>query len=580
MSKRKLNRSVFLILLCIFIAVITPMYILCYGIYQWGKNLTTNEITQSLNAHSRFFISTLEDEIARIKQQQYECLNDDNLFYLANAWGIMSKFEQVSYMLSVQKRLQQLYNSSAYIANVNLWIPNLNRTISAKSGVGTITSEWEHILAATPDASPAGIVYLDNELYILSAYPSVSGRLNSAPLYILAVKLSSDNIRKQMMSFNMYEKGGVVLSNSDQNYQSVVGNDIGLDMQIFEKKMDDKTFRGSDGEKYLLVNNYSDYLNMDLSSYVSERLIYSDLYHYRNLFLLFTGVAIVMVTAYLVSANMFINRPIKLLVKSLVKVEQGELDVRIQHKSNDEFGYLYSAFNRMLDSLDEMIEQNYRQKMLTQDAELRQLQSQINPHFLYNSFFILYRMAKDEDYENITEFLTYLSDYYRYITRNALSEVPLTDEVNHARKYAQIQFIRFRKRLSIDFEDLPRQFNNLMVPRLILQPLLENAFNHGLKDVASDGLLKVSFEEKADTLVIKVEDNGEGVGKEEFLRLQQRLEQTGDMEETTGLLNINKRLQLKFGKEYGLRLVQPETGGMCSELLLPLNKDKEEENDV
>jgi two-component system sensor histidine kinase YesM len=371
----------------------------------------------------------------------------------------------------------------------------------------------------------------------------------------------------------MYEKGGVVLSNSDQNYQSVVGNDIGLDMQIFEKNMDDKTFRGSDGQKYILVNNYSDYLNMDLSSYVSERLIYNDLYHYRNLFFLFTGVAIVMVAAYLVAANMFVNRPIKLLVKSLVKVEQGELDVRIQHNSNDEFGYLYSAFNRMLDSLDEMIELNYRQKMLTQDAELRQLQSQINPHFLYNSFFILYRMAKDEDYENITEFLTYLSDYYRYITRNARGEVPLTDEVNHAQKYAQIQFIRFRKRLSIDFEDLPKQFNNLMVPRLILQPLLENAFNHGLKDVASGGLLKVSFEEKAGTLVIKVEDNGEGVGEEEFLHLQQRIEQTGDMEETTGLVNINKRLQLKFGKEYGLRLVQPETGGMCSELLLPLNKD-------
>ncbi|MDF2485228.1 MAG: signal transduction histidine kinase, LytS, partial [Herbinix sp.] len=83
MSKRKLNRSVFLILLSIFIAVITPMYILCYGIYQWGKNLTTNEITHSLNSHSLFFITTLEDEIDRIKQQQYECLNDESLFYLA-----------------------------------------------------------------------------------------------------------------------------------------------------------------------------------------------------------------------------------------------------------------------------------------------------------------------------------------------------------------------------------------------------------------------------------------------------------------------------------------------------------------
>ncbi len=578
MSKRKLNRSVFLILLCIFTAVITPMYILCYGIYQWGMKLTTNEITQSLNSHSRFFITTLEDEIVRIKQLQYECLNDENLFYLANAWGIMSRFERVNYMLTAQKRLQQLYSSSAYIANVNLWIPGLDRTISAKNGVDTITNEWEYILAAKPDASPAKLVYLENELYILSAYPSVSDSLDSVPLYILAVKLSSDYIKEQLMSFNTYEMGGVVLSDAEQKYQSVAGNDIGLEMHNFEQNKDTRTIKGSDGQKYILVSCYSDYLNMNLSSYVSERLIYGELYRYRNLFLIFTGVAFIMVTAYLVTANMFVNRPIKLLVRSLEKVEQGELDVRIRHKSNDEFGYLYRAFNRMLDSLNEMIEQNYRQKMLTQDAELRQLQSQINPHFLYNSFFILYRMAKDEDYENITEFLTYLSDYYRYITRNALSEVPLYDEVNHAKKYARIQLIRFRKRLSIEFEDLPKQYNSLMVPRLILQPLLENAFHHGLKDVASDGLLKVSFREEEDTFIIRVEDNGEGVGEEVLLQLQHRIEQTNDMEETTALVNINKRLQLKFGREYGLRLLQPATGGMCSELLLPIYKVQEEKD--
>ena len=118
-----------------------------------------------------------------------------------------------------------------------------------------------------------------------------------------------------------------------------------------------------------------------------------------------------------------------------------------------------------------------------QNIELKQLQSQINPHFLYNSFFNIYRLAKDEDYENLTCFTQYLGSYYQYITRSASDEVSLLDEYNHAKTYCNIQQMRFHNRLELKMAPLPEAFAGYRVPRLIMQPIIENAFEHGLKTV-------------------------------------------------------------------------------------------------
>ena len=157
--------------------------------------------------------------------------------------------------------------------------------------------------------------------------------------------------------------------------------------------------------------------------------------------------------------------------------------------------------------LDNLIHKVYEQKILTQRAELKQLQSQINPHFLYNRFFNIYRLAKDEDCENIVLFSKYLGNYYQYITRNAASEVPLSAEYEHAVNYCSIQKFRFDGRLEIRLSPLPEAFRSLKVPRMIIQPILENAFEHGLNQVPSPSLCLNIFQED-DALILSVENNG------------------------------------------------------------------------
>ncbi|MDQ0877722.1 sensor histidine kinase YesM [Paenibacillus sp. V4I3] len=251
-------------------------------------------------------------------------------------------------------------------------------------------------------------------------------------------------------------------------------------------------------------------------------------------------------------------------------MENGDLDVNIQHESKDELGYLYGRFNQMVTNLRSLIDQVYRQKIMTQRAELKQLQSQINPHFLYNSFFILRTMAKIGDVERIGQFATQLGEYFQFVTRNASDEVLLRQEIHHARMYTEIQELRFSRRIRVQFDSLPPEIEQVSVPRLIVQPIIENAFEHSLEQMKRSGCVVIRFETAESEIRIVVEDNGESLTDEALQRISDTLDNDDEQTETTGLVNIHRRVKLTFGEAYGLRISRSELGGLQATISIPL----------
>jgi two-component system sensor histidine kinase YesM len=206
----------------------------------------------------------------------------------------------------------------------------------------------------------------------------------------------------------------------------------------------------------------------------------------------------------------------------------------------------------------------YKQKIMNQQSELKQLQSQINPHFLYNSFFTINTMARMQD-ENLVKFSHYLGVYFQYITRNASPYVPLKEEVEHARIYANIQRIRFSKRLDIQFEELPEPYAQRTIPRLMLQPILENAFEYVVEKQQMKGEIRVSFVPDGEMLSVVVEDNGKMLTDQKLQQMQQLLHtDTFETMETTGMINIHRRIQLIYGRDnnIGLTLNRSGLGGL------------------
>lgn len=213
--------------------------------------------------------------------------------------------------------------------------------------------------------------------------------------------------------------------------------------------------------------------------------------------------------------------------------------------------------------LENNIETNLQQKILVSQSNLKQLQSQISPHFMYNSYYVLYRMIRRGDQENSLHLAEYLGSFYHYITRNADDEKHLSEEIEHAENYARIQKYRFRDNLHVEIAKPDECIADVYVPRLILQPILENAFKYAYESGNGDPMrLELGYEIRSDRdFDIIIENSGE-ISDETLQSLNEKLQSTDMQMETTAIININRRLKLYFGDKSGLLVGRSELGGL------------------
>ena len=257
------------------------------------------------------------------------------------------------------------------------------------------------------------------------------------------------------------------------------------------------------------------------------------------------------------------------MVGAFQDLREGRFEVRLHHRANDEFRYLYGAFNDTVGQLKASMDRVIEQERLISSAELAQLQSQIDPHFLYNSFFIISRMAKSEDYEQIDSFVTSLARYYRFINKTRQDVIPLAEEAEHMRNYADILQMRFGDVISIRVQEVPDPFRGLPVPKLILQPLIENAYEHGVKDKPGDGLIQVSYQCEEGELHILIEDNGE-LAEAALSSAAALIKAEDEKQKAHALYNIHRRLRLCCGAGAGLDIRRSSLGGFAALVRIPL----------
>lgn len=564
-GKLHMYNSIFSRLVITFLMIMIPIYMLGIYIYNWGLSTMKSEISKSTISQVSFYLEGLEKEIDRIKILQYDCLNDEYLDKLAIRWEIMGTYQEIECMRQLQQRLVTIKNSSIYIRNVSVHILPIRKTISSNSGVDDIDMEGFLKIRVPLGIKGAQIVSYKGGLYLTTLQQNTG---SYEPLYMIEIELNQDTLKQALAQFNTYRNSGSLLisriSKDIIMNQSDSGNPISVKSFLPYLNED-----GNNGMEYSKINNKgyyivfskSEYLNMVLLKYIPEEFILKPLQSFYIWVWVFTFAAVGIFLIYFFSTYKFMHKPLLELVESFQKVEKGDLQVFINHDSKNEFGYLYKRFNDMVKNLNMLIDQVYKQRILMQRAELKHLQSQINPHFLYNGFFMISTMARIGD-ENLVPFTKYLGEYFRFVTRNSSDDIPLLEEINHAKVYTEIQLMRFSKRVQIQFEECPEKYHKLSVPRLILQPIIENAFEHGIERKKSNGIVSIRFEEVENGLNIFVEDNGNNITDEGLNQLQNTLEIHGEVMETTGIINIHRRIRLVFGDESGLQVSRSELGGL------------------
>jgi two-component system sensor histidine kinase YesM len=273
-----------------------------------------------------------------------------------------------------------------------------------------------------------------------------------------------------------------------------------------------------------------------------------------------------------------VTRPLRLMTQAMVRVEQGELGVRMPATAmGDELGRLSRVFNTMLDSVEHLITQVYEAQLREKDAQLLALQTQINPHFLFNTLNSIRALSRKQHADGVAAMAESLAEIFRYSMSNWNEPVPLHEELAHVANYVTIQRARFGDRFTFDCV-VPAELLDALVVKLSIQPLIENAITHGL-DRRREGLrIVVSACLDDAALCLEVADTGHGIDARTLAQLEEALArplaaaQLPRADVGIGIVNIDRRIKLLFGEQYGVAIQVAENIGTTVSLQLPYRR--------
>ncbi|AIQ47719.1 hypothetical protein R70723_18825 [Paenibacillus sp. FSL R7-0273] len=261
--------------------------------------------------------------------------------------------------------------------------------------------------------------------------------------------------------------------------------------------------------------------------------------------------------------------PIRELIRQMTVVESGNLDTQVTVNSNDEMGRLAHGFNRMVERLRIYIDEAYVAQIKQKQTELNALKSQIRPHYLYNTLEVIRMNAVDKEAGEVADMILALSDQLKYVIDYGEDRVSLGSELAHLHNYFYIISVRYENRYMLQ-QDIPPEIDlSWPVLKLSLQPIVENAVQHGLRQKGR-GTVGITVERREDRLAVTVYDDGIGMSRETLSQIQRNLEDPGAPSKNVGLKNVHERIRTSFGEEYGLTVSSREHIGTSVTLVFPV----------
>lgn len=361
-----------------------------------------------------------------------------------------------------------------------------------------------------------------------------------------------------------------IIYSSEKGYFGRIASETGF--------MDDDRIGGNqrrfdiqlDNGKYLVNNNQLQW-NWRLVTVTPYSEIYEGIDPVRRI-VLFTIVLTVMLAVFItILLSLKITRPVVRLAKTMNRfVREGDTGIRISNKYSDEVGMLYDNFNKMMNRIKELLDEVYESTLKQKNSELKALQAQINPHFIYNTLDTISCIAMTKDEDDIVMMVSSLAYIMRYSIREPENKVLLSEELFHVEKYANIQRFRYGDSFSME-ACIDEGALKCMIPKFIIQPLVENAILHGTGKLDGGGRIVISVKVREDVIDISVADNGPGGDVDALnLYLEGKLTHIRDSD-GFGIKNVNERIKLNYGDAYGLKYEIDEKGNFEARITIPKN---------
>ncbi|MFC4776642.1 sensor histidine kinase [Paenibacillus sp. GCM10023252] len=574
-----LQYKVFRRLLLMLAALLLPTTLLFTYANQTSKNVVKETLENSASKQVEYTIGRLEQTLRQLEQQTLVLTNDSSIRSYSNQWDDNGYLNHLLNRKPVEEKLELQSQAEPLFEEITVHFPRIEEVVST---VRTARYNYEE-LARKPK----------NQWYAEKKNDQLSFRLllSNSPFFstdwsnittIVETAISSAYLNSVLEGLDQSGNGTSILVFG--NGEIIANEDTTDHVQsrlIKQAKLTALTNDNSsrpllstvdiDGEEYLIQSMRVPSLEGTLISYIKTDDFLLPL---RKVNGLVNGSLILLFLTGIIFAYLFYKHfrlPFAYLVRKIENLGAGDYAVRATVKTRTEFDFLFERFNDMAAKTQSLIENVYEEKVRTREAEYKYLQSQINPHFLYNCLFYIVSMANKSP-EAVISMAKNLSHFYRYITHKAGAITTLEDEIRLIRSYLDVQSLRNR-RLTYTI-DIPPVMMELAMPSLLLQPIVENAIVHGIEGKQESGNVQITGTLQDSSYILYFDDDGLGLSDEEIVNLTERVQskyQTTE-EMSCGMRNVHHRIINQYGKSSGISFLRNEWGGLRVVLLIDLPK--------
>lgn len=477
----------------------------------------------------------------------------------------------------------QIYNHSGLIDSLSLVLYSNSSLVISNPDTNTLIPDEEELKQVME--YPSNGIWLREKDHMITYVRLIISNADLTPAFYLVVNIPEESLFDVYSNISLYsedeifitDKEGYIISHSDK---SLLGDQVDQDHLNLVLQETDFPFslQTIDGQqvyiacKHINEGQWRLFYEVNATSFEQDFISLIQTFFIITIFILLLSLS---VSVFLAKS---ISNPISRLSKTMQQVQNGNFNIRSDYHSQDEVGILSDNFNAMIENTNELIQTIYQKELLKQQAELKFLQFQINPHFLYNTLETINWISRIHGVPEAGEIAKALGDLMREGLREA-DFVPLENEIRNVKNYLLIQQYRYGDKIKVSINIDPSLLQ-VKTPKFILQPIIENAITHGVDPKIEGGTISVFGVTDGTDTILTVEDDGVGIPADKLRNLLNENIRKADQGKHThiGLLNVHKRLQLYFGSSYGLTINSEEGAGTVVIIRLPNHSDDPPKN--
>jgi two-component system sensor histidine kinase YesM len=471
------------------------------------------------------------------------------------------------------------YINSAYVycfpsnrmfaSNIN-WNPSFNN-------FDTKNSDWFNTYKKNNGQQPFTITTaVESKQKILAEYKEIQEYGDPQPIAVISINVDTSVISNLLQEVNVNKSGYTFLIDP---YSNIISNNPTQDNSVCNEIANNVSTDDSQGFFSVRINGETMFVSYYTSSY--SRLKYfvvaplNDITTVTPLMLvviiLFFINSIVMVLFSILLAYHYLFKPIQTLFHGMRKVEEGFFDLRLPTANSYEIGFINQNFNNMVQNIDKLIKENYINKLVSKEAQLKAIQNQLNEHFLYNTLDSIHWMSRTENAPISCDMIFSLATFYRLSLSSGKEFIPIRDIVEIINNYMHIQKFRMEDAFIYDVI-CDEGVSEIPTPKFLYQPIVENAITHGIKDLKKQGVIHISFTKNENMIQFCVQDNGNGIEEKQLQEIYRQLNSEDQgTDYVFALKTIQSQLKIHYGESSGLHIESKSGEGAKVWFNFPIN---------